>query len=334
YIGDATKAHNKGGYDSGNPKHVLVPSLQSTLDYTVKIVHQTNAGLILYWGDDNMDGRYERTINPVNPTTGLTNPNIYLVTSYGSAAGANKEIKVEIARLPPITVPGALYVEAPTNILGNAKVFGMDQCGGANVPGVVTSLAADQVSTGPNSTVTGSSPPGSEDGDPPSIKPDAMNMDIQAMINSQKEAANFVYNVPSANHTGMNWGTPTPAPPPDSLQKPSSCNTKNIVYYNTWNGSNFTDIKLAGGTTGCGILLVEGDLDINGGFSWHGLVIVSGSVKYTGGGDKNITGGVLAGGSATADVIGGNTNIVYCSSAIGDQTEDQPLRNLSWMDKI
>lgn len=349
YIGDTSKSQSKG-YNSGNSKHVRVSSLQSALDYTVKIVHKRNSpdnmtGDILYWGDADGNGVNERTTSPTSPT-GLANQNIYLVTSYGSASGANRVIEVEMARVPPLTVPGALYVEAPTTILGKAGIFGVDQCcvppnPCVSVPGVVTTLADGTVnpSNNPDSKITGStSPTGEPD---PSIVGDAMNMDIQAMINSQKEAANFVYNVASATHTGSTtpgpgdgWGTPTPALPPDSLQKPSSCNAKNIVYYNTWNGSNFTDIKLAGGTTGCGILLVEGDIDINGGFSWHGLVIVSGSVKYTGGGDKNITGGVLAGGSATADVVGGNTYIVYCSSAIDDQTKNQPLRNLSWMDKI
>ncbi|MBU2262700.1 MAG: pilus assembly PilX N-terminal domain-containing protein, partial [Proteobacteria bacterium] len=336
YIGVAAKAQGKG-YDS--TKHGLYQTIQLTsppLDYTVKIEHRTNGVQVLYCEDSN--GRCRRTINPVNPTTGLTNPNIYLVTSYGSDAGANKTIEVEMARLPPITVPAALYVEAQTNILGNAGIFGVDQCGGANLPGIVTTLAADKVDASNNSTITGSTSP---TGDPPSVVAGATNMDIQAMIDSQKSSANFAYNVASATHTGSTtpgpgdgWGTPTPGATNASA---SSCNVKNIVYYNTSNGTNLTDIKLTN-SKGCGILLVEGDLDVNGGFSWYGLVIVSGKVKFTGGGglSRNITGGVLAGGSADGDVdtFGGNTNIVYCSSAIGDQTEDQPLRNLSWMDKI
>jgi hypothetical protein len=124
----------------------------------------------------------------------------------------------------------------------------------------------------------------------------------------------------------MSWGTPTMGA---TLQNPSSCSTTNVVYYNT----NGTDIKLAGGTQGCGILLVDGDLEVNGGFMWHGMVIVTGSVRYLGGGDKNVTGAVLAGGSMDADLVGGNANIVYCSSAISNQSYNQAMRRLSWAEK-
>ena len=80
----------------------------------------------------------------------------------------------------------------------------------------------------------------------------------------------------------MTWGTPTAGA---MLQHPSSCSEHHVVWYNT----NDTYIKLTG-SSGCGILIVEGDLDIYGGFSWYGPVIVTGLVTLTGGGNKNITG--------------------------------------------
>ena len=299
-------------------------SIQSALVYTVSIVHQKNAAnQILYWGDVNGDGLYERTTSPTS-MTGLANKNIYLVTSNGVAANANKTIEVEMAKLPPITVPGALYVNASTSIIGNANINGNDQCGTdatTNVPGVVSSLASGSVDQGSNATITGANP---------SIKYNNPVLNVRVMIDAQKQAADYTYNVVSATHTGMDWGGGGPTEGA-SLAAPSSCNVQNIVYYNTRNSDNFTtDIKLAGGTKGCGILLVDGDLDINGGFSWYGIILVSGSVKYTGGGDRNITGGVVAGGSVIADIIGGNTNIVYCSSAINSQTDNKPLIYLSW----
>ena len=140
--------------------------------------------------------------------------------------------------------------------------------------------------------------------------------------------------VTSATHTktdtpgpGDDWGTPTLG---TTLQDPSSCSCNNIVYYNTQG----TSIKLSGGVTGCGILVVDGDLDMHGGFSWHGMVIVTGSVIFLGGGDKNITGALIAGGSVDADIIGGNSNIVYCSSAIDAQTENLPLLILNWKETM
>jgi hypothetical protein len=78
---------------------------------------------------------------------------------------------------------------------------------------------------------------------------------------------------------------------------------------------------------------VDGDLDVNGGFAWHGVVVVTGSLKYTGGGKKQVTGGMLAGENADADVdVGGSASIVYCSSAVNSQTVKLPLRILSWRD--
>ncbi|MDP3097648.1 MAG: hypothetical protein Q8M86_06860, partial [Syntrophales bacterium] len=296
-------------------------SIQSALSYTVRIVHKTDpAGNILYWGDSNGDGFNDR-----NTTTGQ---NIYLVTSYGAASGASKTIEVEMAR-NRIPVPGALYVKASTTIQGTSThIIGSDSCGGASKPGIVTTLDTSTVTTAGLPKIIGSTSP---TGTPPSVvsNPGA-NIDVQAMIDSLKGGADYQYNVPGATHTGMNWGTPTPGATQDD---PSTCSTRNIVYYNTSNGTNLTDITLSGGSMGCGILLVEGDLDASGDFSWNGIVIVSGSVRITGGGNKNITGGIIAGGSADADLIGGNISVVYCSSVVNNQTVNQPLRNLSWMEK-
>ena len=317
YIGTSSNAQAKG-YNSSNAMHVLVTSLQNTLNYTVQIEHKKNAAnQILYWGDADKDG-----INERNTTTGQ---NIYLVTSYGTAENANKTIVVEMARFPPITTPGALYVNASTSIIGNANVNGLDQCGTAatNVPGIVSSLAPGTVGKSSNSTVTGA-------GGNPSITYNNPVLNVRGMIDSQKAAANYTYNKVSATDTGMSWGTPTGRA---TLDNPSTCSANNIVYYNTSNGTNLTDINLAGGTTGCGILLIDGNLKINGGFSWYGIVLVSGSVAYTGGGNKKVTGAMIVGGSVVADVVGGNSNIVYCSTAVNTQTAGKPLQRLSWMEK-
>ena len=312
FIGSETKAQGKG-FSSGNSMHVRVPSLQTALDYTVKIEHQRNPPLPL-------------TTGPV-ATTAAGN-NIYLVTSYGSAAGAVKTVRAEITRAPPIPAPAALYVKAPTTIQGSStNVIGTDQCGGSNLPGVVTTLAASTVTKTGNPVVCGVTYPcasGAWD-----VVGGGVDIDVQALIDQFKGSANFQYNVTSATHTGTGtwgWGTPTMGP---TLQNPSTCSTFNIVHYNT----NDTDIKLAGGSSGCGILLVEGDLEVNGGFSWYGTVLVSGSIRYLGGGNKNITGNVMAGSSMDADLVGGNANIVYCSAALNNVTANQPWRILSWIEE-
>ena len=71
---------------------------------------------------------------------------------------------------------------------------------------------------------------------------------------------------------------------------------------------------------------------MNGGFQWYGLVIVTGALDFTGGGEKNITGGVMTGKSATVQVdFGGNAGIITCS-AIQDQLKDRvtPVRMARW----
>ena len=126
-------------------------SIQSALVYTVTIAHQTSGGAVLYWGDTNNDGLNERST-----TSGAKMRNIYLVTSTGYAAGAQKTITVEMTRLPPITAPAALYVEAVTTIQGSStNVIGVDQCGGASLPGVVTTLAETTVNENGNPNVCG-----------------------------------------------------------------------------------------------------------------------------------------------------------------------------------
>jgi hypothetical protein len=304
YIGSEIKAQGKG-YSSGNSLHVRVPSLQSELDYTVKIVHQTNsAGGILYTA---------------------AGYNIYLVTSEGSAGSARKTIEAEITRAPPIPAPAALYVKANTTIQGSStNVIGSDQCGTNNLPGIVTTLSTGTVTANGNPTVCGVNQACAEGAW--DVVGGGVDIDVQALINQFKGSANYQYNVTGDTHTGMNWGTPTLGA---TLQDPSTCSTLNIVYYNT----NNTDVKLTGGTSGCGLLLVEGDLEVNGGFSWNGMVLVSGSVRYLGGGDKNFTGAVMAGSSLDADLVGGNSNIVYCSTAVNNLTANQAWQVLSWIEK-
>jgi Tfp pilus assembly protein PilX len=316
YIGTLPMAQ-KVGFNSSDSKHSRTNSLQSDINYVVEIRHKTDAaGNIVYWGDHNSDGIITRNTDVGNSN----NRNIFMVTSSGYTGNSYQTVEVEMAKLPPITVPAPLYVKADANIQGSSTdIIGIDMCGGSDKPGVITTKdpGSIDISGGPNITGVG--------GTTPNITYNGINLDIDSMVNSLKKLANFSYNVTSATHTGMNWGSPTLG---GTLESPSTCSVHNIVYYNT----NGTDIKLAGGSSGCGVLLVEGDLDVNGGFSWHGVILATGSVKYTGGGSKQVTGGMLSGGTVDADMVGGNANIVFCSSAVKNQTESLPVRLLSWRD--
>jgi len=307
------RCHGCVGFNSSLATHSRTNSLQAAMTYVVEIKHKTNAaGNIMYWGDDDNDGTATR-----NTTTGN---NIYLVTSSGYTGNSFRTVEAEITMTAPIPVPAPLYVKANSTVQGSStNIIGTDQCGSANKHGVATTKSPGSVNVSGHPSITGAS------GTDPDILYNAPNLDITAMVNSLKTQANFPYNVSSDTQTGMNWGTPTAGA---TQQNASACTDHNIVHYNT----NGTYIKLAGGTTGCGILLVEGNLEVHGGFSWHGIIIVTGSVTYSGGGNKQVTGGILSGGTVDADLVSGNANIVYCSSAVNSQTNSFPLRNLSWRD--
>jgi Tfp pilus assembly protein PilX len=307
FIGTATKAAAKG-YDSGNSSHFLYSRLDPpALNYVVKVSHKLNSsGVILKWGDINGDGIPEE-----NTTEGK---NIYVITSEGyDADGASKSITIDASKFPSITADAALYTKAHTTIQGSSTyILGIDHCGSSNVPGVLT---MDSVTENGNPTVTGSPQP--------IIQNSTQNIDVRAIMNQFANKVNYSYNVTSATLTGMNWGTPVSGA---TLQDASSCSGRNVVYFNT----NSTYVQLRGGTNGCGILLVDGDLAVNGGFQWYGVIIVTGSISFTGGGGKNVTGAMLAGGTVSADLVGGDANIIYCSQAIGNQTEYLPLVTLRW----
>lgn len=243
-----------------------------------------------------------------------------MVTSSGYTGNSFRTVKAEITKVAPISVPAPLYVKANSTVQGSSThIIGTDQCGSADKHGVATTLSPGSMNINGSPSVTGTS------GTDPDILYNAPDLDITGMVNSLKTQATDPYNVNSTTRTGESWGTPTMGA---TQQDPSTCTEHHIVHYNT----NGTYIKLAGGTTGCGILLVEGNLEVNGGFSWNGIIIVTGSVTYSGGGDKQVTGGILSGGTVDADLVSGNANIVYCSYAVNSQTNSFPLRNLSWRD--
>src|SRR6266849_2468963 len=66
-------------------------------------------------------------------------------TSYGTIGGANSVVQTQVAPVPPVPIPGTVYVAAQTTIQGASTVIkGMDQCGSVNRPGVFTPLPENQ----------------------------------------------------------------------------------------------------------------------------------------------------------------------------------------------
>jgi hypothetical protein len=308
FVGTAAEAAAKGY--SGTSDQARYDRLNSSLDYVVTVAHKLDSSRnILRWGDSNGDGIPEE-----NTSVGT---NIFVMTSEGhGTTGASKPIQIEATNFPPIYAPAALYTKDHTTIQGSsAYVEGMDHCGTYNVPGV---LSMADVNQNGHPTITGSNPAAIVEHSP-------INIDVQKLIDQFKGKANYNYNVNSATLTGMDWGTPNPGA---TQQDASRCSTHNVVYFNT----NRTYVNLRGMSHGCGILLVEGDLAVEGGFQWYGVVAVTGSITFTGGGGKNVSGAMMAGTSVSADLVGGDAAIVYCSRAISDQTDSLPLITLRWVE--
>lgn len=283
-----------------------VDPLEPNLDYTVVISHKVNdSNQVLKFGDTDEDG-----VPEVNTTYGGS---IYEITSTGRAKNnAQKSLSMVIAKYPPVRPVAALYTKGNTRISGSStKIIGSNACGTTGQPGIIAT--GDIETTGDPEIV----------GEPiDQVEYSDRDVDINYLVSSLKDYATHAYSIASdTTMTGMNWGTPCiPA-----TDEPSSCSIHNVVYFNA-PGST---IKLTG-ASGCGILAVNGNLEANGGFSWHGLIVVTGSIKFSGGGEKNITGGVIAGTEVSDNTISGNMVIIYCSTAIRMQTSNLPPIVLSW----
>jgi hypothetical protein len=292
------------GYVSGDPNSI--PSLQHQLDFGVEIEHK-------------IDGT-----NQVVQYGGVP---IYLLKSYGfTADGGNKVLEVELVKSPKYDPPSALYSEMPVHIQGSSiYINGNDGCGTTNKPGIITTTT-----TTPPITESGNP---SINGLPPKVvlasNPSPIILPIQEMLDYLKEGAHFKYSYnenQALNGYSDSWGTPTSS---DTTVPITYTGPMNIVYFNM-NGDK--TLILAGDSHGAGILLVEGNLEINGGFTWYGIILVTGAVKYIGSGQKNVTGGIMVGENATIGMnIGEKAGIIYCSE-VSDKLKEivPPLKITRW----
>lgn len=311
FVGTTDEAAAKGY--TGTSDQARYDRLNPSLGYVVTVAHKLDsAHNILKWGDSNGDGLLEE-----NTTVGT---NIFVITSEGhTTTGSLKPIQIEATQYPPLDAPAALYTKAHTTIQGTSTfVLGMDQCGGSNVPGIITKADVNQNG---NPTITGEY----NGQNTPIIDHSTIDIAVKEKVDALQKKASYSYNVNSVTLTGMNWGSPAPGA---TQQNPTSCNDHNIVYFNT----NSTYVKLNAQTSGCGLLLVDGDLYVHGGFNWYGVIYVTGSLIFSGGGGKNVTGAMLVGGTVSADLVGGDANIIYCSRAIRNQTDSMPLITLRWLE--
>jgi hypothetical protein len=302
FLAPNTERAAKVGYDSSNPNHIFIQSLQNEMDYGVEIEHKVDAS------------------NNVLTWAGFP---VYIAKSHGfTVQRGNKVIEAEINKVPDIDPPASLYSKSPVTVSGNSTyITGVDTCpiGGVpkNKPGVMTTA----------STIIQNGLP-TMDGSPPTVTNSSTNVPLTEMVTYFKDSADFTYEYSTdTTLTGYSdgWGQPTS----NGAKVPLSYTGQmNVVYFNM-QGTNA--LTLGGGCHGAGVLLVNGDLKLNGGFSWYGVIIVTGNFTFHGGGEKNITGGAL--GDQPSVGVGGDVTILYCSNAVKqlrDRLQWAPLRMAQW----
>lgn len=283
------------GYNSNIPEHVFVQSLQSQLDSGVEVRHK-------------VDSNNNVVVYGWKP--------VYIAKSHGFAKdGGRKVIEAEIKKGLDLNPPAALYSKAPVSIKSDSTtILGDDQCGTLDKTGIVTT-----------STITITGHPTIDTQEVSSSK----ILDLQSLVDDLKEYANYTYEYTSdITLANKNWGTPVFDPVTGLLTYTGELNT---VYFNM---NEINELTLSGDSYGAGILLVEGDLEIQGSLNWYGVVIVTGSFRSTGGSTTiNVTGAVLAGdtsfNSVDVDILG-QTDIYYCSEAIEWANDFLPFKIFRW----
>ena len=274
-------------YASGDPNST--PSLQNQLDFGVEIKHKTDE---------------------TNQVTTYAGSPVYILKSHGfTADGGHKVLEVELIRSPNYDPPSALYSKMPVRIQGSSVyINGNDACGTENKPGITTTTTTiPPIAESGNPSINGSPPEITQTSTPPPT-----NLRLKEMLDYLKGAADFKYDF-NENQTlagySDSWGTPTSN---DRTIPITYTGPMNIVYFNLHGTQT---LKLTGDSHGAGLLLVEGNLEINGGFTWYGVILATGTVGYAGGAQRIVTGGIMAAGSATKGIdINENTGIVYCSA--------------------
>ncbi len=242
------------------------------------------------------------SIDSQSPTLGVsasTNGIYTLTSSYALASGSSASL-TGYERLPM----GAAWLNGLTQIGdGASEINGTDVCGTHDLAGIatpLTSAAAILKTSGDYSQVTGSIATS------PSVAYGLSSLDVAGLINTLEAAG-----IPDVTIVGGSNSYTTAHGDPSS---DVSCNASNMqVVLST--GS------LSLKASGCGLLLVEGDLSMTAAY-WRGIVLITGGISTKDG--AGITGALIgagptSGGAATNDIKtgdGGEIGYVrWCSTA-------------------
>lgn len=276
------------------------------------------------------------------------NPNLYLVDLTGSdtasrrglrGTGARQRLGL-LTRIRPLQVQiqASLTTLGGVNVQGNAEVDGNDQtptgwtdCSAPDTNRAGVRDAGGTVTTGGNGTVYGNPPVWND----PTLTSSTFTQYGDIDYNALAAAANIT--LPPGTYKTFpqlggancdktklnNWG--------DGINKTAPCAT----YFPT---IHVTGDIILNGDQGQGILLVDGNLEVQGSYEWFGIVIILGELKTSGGGNTSahFWGGVLA---KNADLstqnLTGHATLNYSKCAILQALQNTQvtasLRSRGWV---
>ncbi|HEX5434218.1 MAG TPA: hypothetical protein VFY05_08270 [Candidatus Angelobacter sp.] len=302
------------------------------------------------------DGTASLATQSMRPVWLLTS--LAVTPSLGQNAGARRITQMEVANSPPLVPNAPIATQAPVKLQGSYVLNSYDNCtctcstSNSNGSGSTTTCGgtgcykgAYAVETAGDVTVAGNTQPISGQSSPYQTGVNPWPFDINQLINQYKSGAQIpswssgctgTVNFNSIPPQYANCGTQTNqnfgSYPSSSLPaEPAPGSYTSVTEYIP--GS----VKLTSAATGSGILIVDGDLEINGGLNWYGLVLVRGKVSFTGGAGQNVNlyGSILAGEDVLAvnnidgDVFGGSINFQYDVCALKRSAQQVPPRILA-----
>jgi Tfp pilus assembly protein PilX len=286
--------------------------------------------------------------------------------TLGQNPGSRRMVQMEVAFNPPLVPPAPISVQAPVNLQGSYVLNAYDNCSctcttsgsgnnqtttcGANQPNCVKNAHAVytqntvSVTGGAGQTTTqyGSDP--TQEASVQNVNPWPASLNVDTMINKYKvgaqspgfaSACTGTANFTAIPATYLNCGTQTSQTfgtyPSGLPTEPALGSYTSVTEYIP--GS----VKLTSAASGSGILIVDGDLEINGGLNWYGLILVRGKVSFTGGAGQstNLYGAILAGDDVSAtnqaqtDTFGGSINFHYDVCALNRNGGSAPPQLLA-----
>ena len=268
---------------------------------------------------DNDDGDSDLTVD--------ADQKVY-ITSTGTKDGATATIQVLfMANYLPISVDGALSVfgEGPgVTVGGSAEIDGRDH----DVPG--------DVESDDDFACSGSNCAGELNGDPGTAGIYAANEGepLNPGIYDTEAPQQDVFGTPEVNLDGADrldaWLAFATTATPDTVFKGDQMFTGKTTY-GTRTDPQITvvegslEVKAGGTVDGCGILIVNGNLNVVGTLHWEGIILVTSGAELSVDalGTAYLLGAVVAAGAGTVSEVNltGNASIGYSSEAIDLATQ-------------